>query len=262
MTGWRALVVALLLAPVPALGASSLPAAALAGLGFDQHPGAALPRDAVLRDEAGAPLRFGALVGARPLVLVFDYFRCTTLCGLVLGDLAATLAEVPLDPGRDYGVVAVSIDPTETPADAARLKARHFASDRRFAAAARFLTGDAAEVGRLADAVGFRYRYDPALGQYAHPAGLVLVTPQGTIARYLPGVAYAPLDLRLGLVEASRGTIASPSAHLLLLCYGYDPAQGRYSALVGRLMQLVGLASMTVVGLVVLRATRRPPGPR
>ncbi|HEY0524375.1 MAG TPA: SCO family protein [Stellaceae bacterium] len=239
---------------------SSLPADALADLAFAQHPGAALPRDVLLRDEQDRPVRVGDLFrGAkrRPIVLVFDYFRCTTLCGLVLGDLAAALQKVPLTPGRDYEVVAVSIDPRETPQDAAALKARHFERTPALAGAAQFLVGDEGEVRRLADAVGFHYRFDEALGQYAHPAGVVLVSPDGTVSRYILGIQYEPMDLRLGIVDAAQGTVASPSTQLLLLCYGYDPAQGKYNLVVGNLLRITGVASIAAVGLVILLAGRR-----
>jgi len=237
---------------------SSLPADALADLAFAQHPGAALPRDVLLRDEQDRPVRVGDLFrdGKRPIVLVFDYFRCTTLCGLVLGDLAAALRKVPLTPGRDYEIVAVSIDPRETPQDAAALKARHFERTPALAGTAHFLVGDEAAVRRLADAVGFHYRFDEALGQYAHPAGVVLVSPDGTVSRYILGIQYEPMDLRLGIVDAAQGTVASPSTHLLLLCYGYDPAQGKYNLVVGNLLRITGVASMAAIGLVILLAVR------
>ena len=192
----------------------------------------------------------------KPVVLVFDYFRCKTLCGVVLGDLAIALAQVPLKAGADYSVVAVSIDPGDTPADAAALKASHFDRDAAFAGAARFLVGEEREVRRLADAAGFTYRFDPAIAQYAHPAGAVLVSSDGRISRYILGIGYDPLDLRLGLVDASRGVIGSAADHLLLLCYGYDPAQGKYTAMVGNLVRASGLATVVALGLLIWFASR------
>jgi protein SCO1 len=230
---------------------------ALAELAFAQHPGAALPADVLLRDEQDRPVRVGSFFGhGRPLVLVFDYFRCTTLCGLVLGDLAATLQKVPLTPGRDYDVLAVSIDPRDTPLDAAALKSRHLDRDPALAGATHFLVGDAAEVRRLADAVGFPFRFDTGIDQFAHPAGLVLVSPAGTVSRYILGIDYAPIDLRLGLVEASHGAIASPATHLLLLCYGYDPARGKYDLAVRDLLRATGAVSVLALGALVLVASR------
>lgn len=260
-------VTALFLLLVGNATAQASPAALLPGsfteFAFDQRPGAQLPRGVRLRDEDGHAVTTATLFdGDKPLVLVFDYFRCTTLCGVVLGDLAAALAQVPLTPGKDYAVMAVSIDPDDSPADAAALKARHFERDPALAGAIHPLVGDPAdrgrEVRRLANAAGFRYRLDEATGQYAHPAGVVLVSPEGTVSRYILGVGYDPTDLRLGLVDASRGAVGSVADHLLLLCYGYDAAQGRYNAEVSRLIQATGVLSVLALGLLVWRAARRP----
>ncbi|QCG90569.1 SCO family protein [Azospirillum sp. TSH100] len=248
-------------------GAQASPTALLpgnfTGFAFDQHPGAQLPRNVRLRDDDGHTVTTASLFDAgRPLILVFDYFRCTTLCGVVLGDLAAALGQVPLTPGKDYAVMAISFDPGDSPADAAALKARHFEHDPALASAIHPLVGDPAdrgrEVRRLAAAAGFPYQLDEATGQYAHPAGVVLVSPGGTVSRYILGVGYDPTDLRLGLVDASQGTVGSVADHLLLFCYGYDAAQGRYNAEVGRLIQATGVLSLLGLGLLVWRAARRP----
>ncbi|UEM01800.1 SCO family protein [Skermanella rosea] len=255
-----AMVVAIL-AALPVRAQSTLPAEGFAGLAFDQHPGAVLPADVRLVDDQGRSVSTADLFGqGRPVVLVFDYFRCTTLCGLVLGDLSAALAQVPLTPGRDYGLVAVSIDPRETARDAAALKARHFDRDPAFAGAARFLVGPEDEVRRLADTVGFPYRYDPAIGQFAHPAGVTLVSAGGRISRYVLGIGYDPLDLRLGLIDASRGTVASVADQLLLLCYAYDPAHGRYSLVIGNIVRAGGILTVAALGLLIFLASRKPSG--
>ncbi|MBP2302434.1 SCO family protein [Azospirillum picis] len=250
-------------APAAALGTpSALLPSGFADLAFDQHPGARLPRDVVLRDGGGREVATGSLFDrGRPLVLVFDYFRCTTLCGVVLGDLAAALRTVPLSPGKDYEVMAVSIDPEDRPADARALLDRHFDRDPRLAGAIHALVGEPREVARLAGAAGFPYRRDEATGQYAHPAGVVLVSPGGTVSRYILGVGYDPMDLRLGLVDAAGGAVGSVADHILLLCYGYDPAEGRYNAAVGRLMQATGALSVLALGLVIARAARRTGRP-
>jgi protein SCO1/2 len=239
---------------------SSLPAAALRDLAFVQHPGARLPLDAALRDEQGRAVRLGDFFDGKPVLLVFDYFRCETLCGTVLQQLGGALGELDLNPGADYALVAVSIDPRETPDDAARMKREHLAQGplASHAAGLHFLVGTAAEVRRIADAAGFPYRYDPAIDQYAHPAGFVLASPAGTIARYILGIAYRPLDLRLGLVEASRGAIAAPVAHALLLCYGYDPVSGRYNLAVHRLLVVTGILTIAAIGAFIAFAARRP----
>jgi protein SCO1 len=249
----------LMLASLPVQAQSTLPAKAFPELAFRQHPGAALPDDVRLRDDQGRSIATGELFGkGKPVVLVFDYFRCTTLCGLVLGDLSAALRQVPLKPGRDYEVVAVSIDPRETPEDAADLKARHFDRAPAFAAAVRFLTGPEEEVRRLAETVGFPYHYDRTIEQYAHPAGFTLVSAGGRISRYILGIGYDPLDLRLGLIDASHGTVASVSDQLLLLCYAYDPAHGKYSLAIGNAVRAGGIATVVALGLLIFFLSRKP----
>jgi protein SCO1/2 len=263
VTPWRSLVLALVAAFVaaPAAAHSTLKPGETASLAFRQHPGAPLPLDAALVDEAGRPVRLGDLFAGKPVILVLDYFHCETLCGVVLDNLAAALEHVPLAAGRDFVVVAASIDPREGPADARAAMARHRGRQTGSADAAgwRFLTGPEASIDRLADAIGLPFRYDAAIDQFAHPAGLVLAAPDGTIARYLLGVDFRPIDLRLGLAEAARGAVAAPAAGLLLLCYHYDPETGRYDVQVQRALQVAG--GLTVLGLALmvarLRGTRR-----
>lgn len=254
------LVAALLLwglAPASA-APSSLTAQQLAGLAFSQHPGADLPLDAGLVDEQGRAVRLGDFFGRRPVLLVFDYLRCRTLCGFVLGDLAGALAHVPLTSGGDFSVVAISIDPRDTPADARQARQRYLARYGRPGAAGwHFLTGPAASVRRIADAAGFRYRYDAASGEYAHPAGLVVAGADGRIARYILGIDYRPLDLRLALTDAGNGAISSPVADILLLCFHYDPTKGRYDAPIMTAMRIAG--GVTLLGIIALvMALSRP----
>jgi protein SCO1/2 len=236
---------------------STLQPAALAQLGFQQHPGAALPLDAALRDEAGTAVRLGNYFGHAPVILVLEYLHCPNLCGLVMGNLLDALGHVPLQAGRDYQVVAVSIDPREGPADARADKASYVARDRR-AATWHFLTGDTATVKRIADAVGFPYRYDATNNQFAHPAGVVLASADGKIARYILGLGYRPLDLRLGIADAAAGTVAAPAARLLLLCYCYDPETGRYSIAVNNLLRAGGFLTVLAVAVPIATRLRRP----
>jgi protein SCO1 len=257
-----AMLLALMLVDAASAAPSAVGADAFPDLAFTQHQGAPLPLSTALRDESGRPVRLGDFFGARPVVLALGYFPCPNLCGLTLDGLVAAVDETKLMPGRDFDVVAISIDPRETSADASAAKEKHLSRSKRPEAAAgwHFLTGDEDAVRRIADRVGFAYVYDPAIDQYAHAAGVVLTTPTGTVARYLLGVDYAPLDLRLGLVDASRGRIAAPAARLLLLCYGYDPATGRYTVTIMRLVQAAGilgaLALAAFVGLALRRERR------
>jgi len=245
--------------PAAATSRSSIQSRDFADLGFAQAPGAQVPLDGALRDEQGRPVHLSDYVRGRPVVLVLEYLHCPNLCGLVLGNLAQALQS--LDPaglkaGRDFQVVAISIDPRETPADARAAHARYGA---RFADTARwhFLTGDGNAVKAVADAIGFRYRYDDLIGQFAHPAGITLLTADGRVSRYILGLDYRPLDLRLGLTEASADGVAAPASQLLLLCYCYDPQTGRYSLAVARLLQGAGLLTVVVLAVPLYRAFRR-----
>lgn len=252
MTGWRVLIVLIALlkiAPAEAAGQSAFTAAELNALEFHQHPGAALPLKTPVIDEDGHAVELGRFFRARPVILVLDYLHCQTLCGFMLSDLATTLDHVPLAAGRDFEVVALSIDPREGPADSRAARQKYFAradSGKGW----HFLTASTVAIRRIADAVGFPYRYDPTAEQYAHPAGLTIATEDGTIARYILGIDYRPLDLRLALTEAANGAISTPATNLLLLCYCYDPATGRYSAQINLVMRILG--GITVIGLVIM----------
>ena len=241
------------LAPAPSQTQAAFTEKQLADLSFRQHPGSALPLDAALMDEDGRRVRFGDFFAGKPVILVLDYLHCRTLCGFVLGNLVRTAQRVRQDAGADFSVVALSIDPRETPADARAARAQYrLQQNQADAAAWHFLTGGAAEVRGIADAVGFPYRYDEQADQFAHPAGFVVAAPNGTVARYVLGVDYAPLDLRLAVAEAGRGTISSPVNDLLLLCYCYDPATGRYGPAIGNALRVAG--GLTVLGIMAMVA--------
>lgn len=239
---------------------STLRPADTSDLGFRQRMGAALPLGVALRDESGRPVRLGELFHGTPVVLVLDYLRCRTLCGVVLEHTASALALTPLTAGRDYQVVAISIDPRDGPADSRAARAKYLAGLTPAGAAAwHFLTGTDSSVRAVADAVGFHYRYDPAIDQYAHPAGIMIATPRGTIARYLLGVGFRPLDLRLGITEAARGRISSPVSDLLLLCYCYDPGMGRYAFAIRNTTRALCASTVLALGFMVFRLSRPRP---
>ena len=233
-------------------------------VGFDQKLDAQLPLDLSFTDETGRGVRLGDyFTGRRPVLLHFAYYTCPMLCTLVLNGVASGAGALNLPMGRDYEVVTVSIDPRDTPSRAAEKKRsylrefEHLGEGRSW----HFLTGDEESIRRLTEAAGFRYVYDPDKDQYAHASGVVVVTPSGRVARYFFGIDYAPRDLRLALVQASGGRIGTLSDKLMLLCYQYDPASGRYGATVFTIMRTGGL--LTMVGLaafffVMLRRERRP----
>jgi protein SCO1/2 len=251
------LLLATMLAPAAHAGApSSIPPPDFASFAFDQHPGGMLPLDIELRGPDGQSLPLRRLFDGVPVVLDFEYDRCTTLCGVTLDRLTGALAAMPLDAGRDYRLVAIDIDLEATPREAAGFAQDH-GVDRP---GMTVLTGSDNAVRRLADAVGFRYRRDEATGQYAHPAGFVVATPDGAISRYFLGFDWRPLDLRLALVEAGRRRIAAPAEQLLLFCYHYDPQTGRYDLAVARLLQAVGAVTLlALAGLVTIAGRSTAP---
>ena len=193
-------------------------------VGFDQKLDAQVPLDIPLRDEAGKPVRLGDFFGERPVILTLVYYECPMLCNEVLNALTRGLKGLTFDVGDQFEVVTVSIDPAETPELAARKKAGYLRRYGRPGAERgwHFLTGDEGSIRKLAQSVGFRYVYMPESKQYAHAAGIVLLTPRGRVARYFFGISYAPRDLRLGLTEASAGKIGSPIDQMLLFCYQFD----------------------------------------
>jgi protein SCO1/2 len=260
----------LILAGVACLALLALPAAAqsrspvLPEVGYDQLVGRRLPLSTPLRDESGTAVRLGELLAGRPAVLVFAYYHCPMLCPVVLDGFAGSLAAVGLDAGRDFEVVVVSFDPKETPAQAAAMQRKILGDYGRPAAGWHFTTAGAPAVAALTRAAGFRYQRLPERDEFAHAAGFVVLTPEGRIARYLFGLEPAPRDLRLALVEAGRGRIGTVVDQVLLYCFHYDPATGRYSATILNLVRLA--AAATVLGLVALVVTLRrretAPGPR
>ncbi len=258
----RALALALLaLAP-------SAPAAQIMGgppqpkVEWRQNLGTELPLTARFTDHEGRELALGECFGKRPVVLALVYYECPMLCGLVLEGMVQSLRGVSFTTGTDFDVLVVSIDPEETPALAAAkrkntLAAYGLAADDPAAGAWRFLVGKEPDVRALADAVGFEYSYIPETDQWAHAAGITVLTPQGVVARILFGVEFAPRDLRLALVEAAQGAIGSPLDQVLLRCFQYDPTHGKYGFAILALVRLLGTATLVVLLLFVLRSLLR-----
>jgi protein SCO1 len=228
-------------------------------VGFEQRLDQQAPLEATFRDELGRAVRLGDYFDGRPVVLVLAYYRCPMLCTEVLNGLTASLRGITPDMERDYRILTVSFDPRETPDLAAAKKKSYEASYRRSGAEAgwHFLTGEQESIDRLAEAVGFHYVYDSATDQFAHPSGIVVLTPQGKIARYLFGIEYPPRDLQLALVQASQGRIGSPADQLLLLCYHYDAETGRYTASIMSLVRLFGAVTLVAIAVLVLRSRLR-----
>jgi protein SCO1/2 len=234
---------------------------ALRDVGFEQRLDAPVPLDAVLRDERGRAVTLGALLGGRPAVMSLNQYECGHLCPFVLEGLARVMRETPLALGNAYVAITVGIDPREDAAVAARKKAAIVAG---FLPQAKdgwhFLTGDEATVRRIARAVGFKYTYDRQQDEYAHPTGVVVLTPAGHVARYLFGMDFAARDLRLALTEAAHGRIGGVVEQILLACYRYDVVTGRYTPLVTTALRAGGALTLAGLGallLVLFRGERR-----
>jgi len=210
-------------------------------VGLDQHLDEQLPLDLVFRDERGAAVKLADYFdGRRPVILSLVYYRCPMLCTQVLSGLLKSSQALPLTMGKDYQVISVSIDPKESPPLAAQKKKQYVSRYRREGGEQgwHFLTGDESAIKRLTQAAGFRYKFDPKSGQFAHASGIIVLTPLGRISRYFYGIDYHPTDLRLGLVESSSGKIGTPVDQFLLLCFHYDPATGRYGLIISRVLQI------------------------
>ncbi len=248
------------LAPVAhAQRAEPLPKA-LEGVGISERPGAQVPLDLEFVAEDGQPVRLSRYVtGKRPVILTLNYYRCPMLCGLLLSGLLDGLKELAWTPGNEFEVVTVSIDPLETPKLAMLKKESYITEFGRPAAAAgwHFLTGKEKDIRALAASVGFGYRYDEERQQYAHAAGIFLLTPDGRVARVLYGVTFEPRTLRLALTEASRGKVGTTADQVLLFCYHYDANAGRYVVAASNIMRLGGAATAVIVGGWLLAAWRR-----
>lgn len=225
----------------------------LRDVGIDQKLDNHVPLDLAFRDEAGKEVTLGQYFHRKPVVLVLAYYDCPMLCTLVLNGVLHSFEGMKFNIGQDFDVVTVSIDPTETPELANAKKAIYVGLYGRPNAAAgwHFLTGEEPAIRALADAVGFRYNYDPNTRQYVHATGIMVLTPEGRLARYFYGIRYPSGNLRLALVEASQGKIGSPADKLILYCSQYDPATGKYSVLVSRLLKLGALITVfSLAGLI------------
>lgn len=222
--------------------------------GIEQRLDAQVPLDAVFVDDIGREVRLGDYFdGDKPVVLSLVYFTCPMLCGEVLNSMLEGLQQTPYDIGKDFTALTVSFDPRETPALAAEKKRNYVQVYGREGAADgwHFLTGEKEDIDRLCEAVGFGYEWDEATDQYAHAAGIMILTPDGRVSRYLLGIEYPGRDIRLALLDASERKIGSAVEQLFLLCYAYDPTTGTYTLLVHRLLQVAGVATVLVIGGVV-----------
>ncbi len=225
----------------------------LKDVGIDQKLNQQIPLDLTFRDENGKTVEIGKYFGRKPVILSLVYYDCPMLCTQVLSGMEASLRNISLNLGEDYNVVTVSIDPHED-AKLAHAKQELYTGVYGRPGAAEgwhFLTGDEPQIKKLADSVGFRYAYDPDSKQFAHASAIMVLTPEGKISKYFYGITYPSRDVRLGLVDASEGRIGTPVDSVLLFCYHYDPATGKYGLLVSRLIQGGGLLTIVILGILI-----------
>jgi protein SCO1 len=227
---------------------------ALRAVDLEQKLGAQVPLDVTFRDETGRPVALKEYFGRRPVILSFVYYSCEDLCPLVLDGLVRSLRPISFNIGGEFDVLTVSFDARDTPELAAAKKSDFVGQYSRPGAeeSSHFLIGDEAAIKSLTEAAGFRFNYESERDRFGHATGIILLTPEGTIARYFYGIEFSPRDLRLGLIEATDGKIASPIDQLLLFCYHYDPATGKYGLVITNIVRLAGIA--TVIALVTFIA--------
>jgi protein SCO1 len=230
----------------------------------DQRLDHQVPLDVPFRDEAGREVTLSEYFHkGRPVILAPVYYECPMLCTQVLNGLVTALGVVTLDPGKDFDIIAVSIAPKESPGLARDKKAAYLDRYQRPGTESgwHFLTGSQSSIAPVTDAVGFRYAYDPGIGQYAHPAAIMVLTPEGKVSRYFLGIEFSARDLRFGLIEASAGRIGSAIERAVITwCYHYDPTTGRYGLLTMRLVQAGGLLTIVALGVfwwLMFKAERR-----
>jgi protein SCO1/2 len=223
-------------------------------VGIDQKLNQSIPLRLTFRDEAGQTVELAQFFGQKPVILTLVYYNCPMLCTQVLNGVESGLKELPTDIGKQFEVVTVSIDPTESHV-LAKIKQEMYVGMYGRPSAVHgwhFLTGDEPQIKQLADAVGFRYAYDPDTKQFAHASAIMLLTPEGKISRYFYGIQFPSRDLRLGLVEASEGKIGTPVDQVLLFCYHYDPATGKYGLLISHVIQAGGALTVLILGIAML----------
>jgi len=229
-------------------------------VGIDPHLNGQVPLDLNFLDEHGQPVQLRQYFGEKPVIIAMVYYTCPMLCTQVLAGLTAAMNGMSgFTVGREFNIVTVSFDPKDTPQAALEAKERYVKRYRRAGSEQgwHFLVGRKEQIDALAQALGFRYAWDQENNQYAHASAIMLLTPDGHIAQYRYGIEYAPREIRLGLVEASKGKIGTLVDKLVLYCYHYDPRQGRYGAAIFNILRLSALVTVLVLGGFMLIMFRR-----
>ncbi len=232
---------------------------ALQDVGIDQKLNAQVPLNLEFRDESGKAVTLKDYFGKKPVILSLAYYECPMLCTYVLNGLVKSLKPLSFDAGNEFEILTVSFDPRDTHQLAASKKSVYLKEYGRPNAGNgwHFLTGDSESIRRLTEAVGFKYKYDPKDNQFAHASGIMVLTPEGKLARYFYGIEYSSRDIRLALVEASQNKIGSAVDQLLLFCFHYDPTAGKYSAAATNFIRLGGILTVLGLSLFIVTAIRR-----
>ncbi len=204
-------------------------------------------------------MKLGSYFGRKPVLLSFVYYTCPMLCLQVMNGVSSALKVVPFRPGEDFEIVFISFDPRDTPQAATQKKHELLADYRQLDTADgwHFLTGDEEAIAKVTAAAGFSYRWIEEQQQFAHVSGILTATPDGRLSRYFYGVEYSPKELRMALVESGKGTIGSAVDELLLYCYHYDPAAGRYGAVAMNIVRLGGAVTVIILGGFIWLALRK-----
>jgi protein SCO1 len=230
-------------------------------VGIQQRLEQQIPLDLTFRDETGKSVQLGDYIGKKPVILNFVYYRCPMLCPELLIGLESSLKVLKFDVGKEFDVVTVSFDPNDTPQLAAAKKADILKRYHRPGAENgwHFLTGEAQSITALAQAAGFQYRFDKKTGQFAHATAIMVLTSEGKLSQYYYGVDFSPKDLRLSLIQASDNKIGTLTDAVLLYCFHYDPATGKYSVIIGRVIQVAGGLTILLIGGMLLLLGKRGP---
>jgi protein SCO1 len=230
----------------------------LTNVGVDQKLNSQIPLEAKFRDENGQPVVLKQYFD-KPVILTLVYYTCPMLCSEVLNGTVSSLKPVKFDVGKEFNVVTISIDPKDTPGAAMGKKKMMMARYGRHGADQgwHFLTGDKENIDAVAKAVGWKYAYDPRSGQYAHASAIMLLTPEGKVSRYFYGIEYSAKDIQFGIMDASQNKIGSIADQVVLYCYHYDPATGKYGVAVMRLVRGAGLLTVALICGFIFVAVRR-----
>lgn len=234
-------------------------------VGIEQKLGDQLPLDTELKDEDGKTVTLGSYFGkGRPVIVAFVYYECPMLCNQVLNGLTGSLKGINFDAGKEFDVVAISFDAREfNKVDLAKNKKASYVERYGRPETAKgwhFLTGSEESIQKVTSAAGFTFEWDEKSNQFAHAAGVMIATSDGKLSRYLYGIDYSPKDLKFGLMESAESRVGSPADQLLLYCFHYDPASGKYGLAVLNVVRLGGIATllgMGAMGLVFWRRNKR-----